>query len=109
MIIDQYQPDMLWFDGLAAPPPPKMRLRWPRGYYISAAEWKKQVPSAPKAADYPAAAVLDYERQGRIRPRGLKDFAWQGRPHGQQVRLRDRNPIQARRPPHPPGSSIARA
>jgi alpha-L-fucosidase len=76
-LIDQYQPDMLWFDGIGNAASAGMRLAVAAHYFNAAAAWHKAVTISGKYTDFPAGAVLDYERQGRILPRGLKDFAWQ--------------------------------
>jgi alpha-L-fucosidase len=76
-LIDKYQPDILWFDGIGRAASDSMKLRVAAHYLNRAAAWGKQVTLSAKYTDYPSGAVLDYERQGRIHPRGLKPFAWE--------------------------------
>ena len=76
-LIDQYQPDMLWFDGIGGQASDAMKLQVAAHYFTRAAEWGKPVTLSGKGKDFPAGAVLDYERQGRIYPRGIKTFDWQ--------------------------------
>jgi alpha-L-fucosidase len=76
-LIDKYRPDMLWFDGLGGGASEAMRLRVAAHYYNAAAGWGKQVTISAKGRDYPTGSVMDYERQGRILPRGIKNFAWE--------------------------------
>jgi len=76
-LIDKYRPDMLWFDGIGAGISDGMKLAVARHYFARAQAWGKQVALSGKYEDFPAGAVRDYERQGRIEPRGIKPFAWQ--------------------------------
>ena len=76
-LIDKYQPDMLWFDGIGGDIANGMKRVVASHYFTRAAEWGKQVTISGKYSDFPAGAVRDYERQGRIEPRGIKTFAWQ--------------------------------
>jgi alpha-L-fucosidase len=76
-LIDQYQPDMLWFDGIGSDASDSAKLQVAAHYFNKAQQWKKQVTISGKYTDFPSGRVLDYERQGRIHPRGIKDFAWQ--------------------------------
>jgi len=76
-LIDKYQPDMLWFDGIGGGISDAMKLAVASHYFTRAAAWGKEVAISGKYTDFPAGAVLDYERQGRIEPRGIKNFAWQ--------------------------------
>lgn len=77
-LIDLYQPDLLWFDmnGDDRSWDPQ-KLAVAAYYYNRAKAWGKSVSLSTKGAAYLAGSLMDYERQGRIRPRGIKPFAWQ--------------------------------
>jgi len=77
-LIDKYQPDLLWFDmnGNDRSWDPQ-KLAVAAYYYNRAKAWGKAVSLSTKGAAYLAGSVMDYERQGRILPRGIKDFAWE--------------------------------
>lgn len=77
-LIDKYQPDLLWFDmnGNDRSWDPQ-KLAVAAYYYNRAQEWGKSVSLSTKGAAYLAGSLMDYERQGRILPRGTKPFAWQ--------------------------------
>lgn len=77
-LIDKYQPDLLWFDmnGNDRSWDPQ-KLAVAAYYYNRAVEWGKAVSLSTKGAAYLAGLIMDYERQGRILPRGIKPFAWQ--------------------------------
>lgn len=77
-LIDKYRPDMLWFDmngGDRSWDPQKLTVA--AYYYNRAAEWKQPVSISAKGESFLAGMLMDYERQGRILPRGLKNFPWQ--------------------------------
>lgn len=76
-LIDKYQPDMIWFDGLGGGASQEMRTSVAAYYFNRALEWGKAVSISGKGNDFPAGSILDYERQGRIHPRELKTFPWQ--------------------------------
>jgi alpha-L-fucosidase len=77
-LIDQYELDMLWLDMNG---PDRswdvQKLAVAAYYYNRANAWKKPVAISAKGEAFLAGFVRDYERQGRILPRGLKPFAWQ--------------------------------
>jgi alpha-L-fucosidase len=76
-LINQYQPDMLWFDMNGSDrswDPLKVRLA--AYYYNRAAEWGKQVAISAKGEAFLAGVVMDYERQGRA-PKQLTNYIWQ--------------------------------
>ena len=76
-LIDQYQPDMLWFDFNGSDrswDPLKMRLC--AYYYNRAAAWGKQVAISSKGQSFLAGMLMDYEREGRA-PKHLTDYVWQ--------------------------------
>jgi alpha-L-fucosidase len=77
-LIDKYQPDMLWFDnGLNGRGYDKVKLQVAAYYYNRATEWGKEVSLSTKSTAYLYGSIRDYERQGRIIPREIKNFAWQ--------------------------------
>ncbi len=77
-LIDQYEPDMLWFDnGLNGREMDPVKLEVAAWYYNRATEWGKSVSLSTKSEAYLAGSIRDYERQGRILPREIKNFAWQ--------------------------------
>lgn len=77
-LIDKYQPDLLWFDMNGNDRSwDSQKLAVAAYYYNRAVEWGKAVSLSTKGAAYLAGSIMDYERQGRILPRGIKPFAWQ--------------------------------
>jgi alpha-L-fucosidase len=81
-LIDKFQPDILWFDnGLNARSLDPLKLQLAAYYYNRAAQWGKVVSLSTKGegdrAAYLAGTIRDYERQGRIYPREVKNFSWQ--------------------------------
>jgi alpha-L-fucosidase len=77
-LIDQYQPDILWFDMNGGDRSwDAQKLAVAAYYYNRALAWKKPVSISAKGASFLGGMIMDYERQGRILPRGLKDFAWE--------------------------------
>jgi alpha-L-fucosidase len=81
-LIDKYQPDILWFDnGVNSRSFDPQKLQVAAYYYNRARQWGKEVSLSAKGegsrAAYLYGAITDYERQGRILPREIKDFAWQ--------------------------------
>jgi alpha-L-fucosidase len=80
-LIDQYQPDLLWFDnGVNARVLDPLKLKVAQHYYNRAAEWKKDVSISTKGlgdrAAYLAGTLTDFERMSRA-PAGLTDYVWQ--------------------------------
>lgn len=76
-LIDQYQPDMLWFDnGINHRLYDPLKLKVAAYYYNRAAEWKKEVSISTKAQAYLAGSILDFERQSRA-PKELTSYVWQ--------------------------------
>jgi len=76
-IIDQYQPDILWFDnGVNGRVFDPLKLKIAAYYYNRAAEWKKAVSLSTKHDAYLAGSIMDYERSGRA-PKELTDYVWQ--------------------------------
>jgi alpha-L-fucosidase len=81
-LIDKFQPDLLWFDnGVNARALDPLKLYVAAYYYNRATAWGKAVAISTKGdgdrAAYLAGTIHDYERQGRIHPRGIKEFPWQ--------------------------------
>lgn len=76
-LIDNYQPDILWFDnGINDRGLDPIKLRLAAYYYNRAAAWKKQVSLSTKHDAYLAGTIKDYERQSRA-PKELTDYYWQ--------------------------------
>ncbi|HTY86456.1 MAG TPA: alpha-L-fucosidase [Candidatus Acidoferrum sp.] len=82
-LIDQYQPDMLWFDnGVNARLFDPLKLKVAAYYYNRAAAWDKQVSLSTKGSGaaagpaYLAGSILDFERSSRM-PKERTDFVWQ--------------------------------
>jgi len=77
-LIDKYKPDMLYFDMNGTDRSwDVQKLAVAAYYYNRAAAWQKAVAITAKGDAFLAGAVRDYERTGRVLPRGLKTFAWQ--------------------------------
>lgn len=77
-LIDKYEVDMLWFDnGLNGRQYDKIKLQVAAHLYNRATEWGKDVSLSTKSTAYLYGSIRDYERQGRILPREIKNFAWQ--------------------------------
>lgn len=76
-IIDNYQPDMLWFDnGINSRSLDSIKLRLAAYYYNRAAEWGKPVSLSTKHDAYLAGTIKDYERMSRA-PKEQTDYYWQ--------------------------------
>jgi alpha-L-fucosidase len=76
-LIDQYQPDILWFDNGVNPRVfDPLKLKVAAYYYNRASEWGKAVSLSTKDRAYLAGSILDFERSGRA-PKELTDFVWQ--------------------------------
>ena len=76
-LIDNYQPDILWFDnGVNDRGLDPIKLRLAAYYYNSAAKWKKQVSLSTKSDAYLYGSIKDYERQSRA-PKEITDYPWQ--------------------------------
>ncbi len=62
-IIDQYQPDIIWFDSWLDRVPTKYRQRFAAYYLNAAAKWDRQVVIVRKQNDLPInMSVLDHEK-----------------------------------------------
>jgi alpha-L-fucosidase len=76
-LIDQYQPDILWFDnGVNSRVFDPIKLKVAAYYYNRAVEWKKEVSLSTKGNAYRAGSIMDFERASRA-PKELTDFPWQ--------------------------------
>ena len=75
-LIDQYQPDILWFDnGVNGRVFDPIKLKVAAYYYNRAATWGKPVSLETKDSAYLAGSVEDFERSSR-EPKELTDFVW---------------------------------
>ena len=76
-LIDQYQPDILWFDnGVNSRVFDAIKLKVAAYYYNRAAAWGKPVSLSTKDHAYPAGSIMDFERSSRA-PKELTDYPWQ--------------------------------
>ena len=76
-LIDNYQPDLLWFDnGINDRGLDPIKLRLAAYYYNCAAKWKKQVSLSTKGDAYLYGTIKDYERQSRA-PKEITDYPWE--------------------------------
>lgn len=65
-LIDQYQPDLIYYDnGINHRVYDPLKLQVAAYYFNRAAAWGKQVSFATKSDAYLAGSIRDYERQGR--------------------------------------------
>jgi len=72
--IDDYQPDVIWFDWWLENMDEKTRQKFLAYYYNKGQEWNKDVAVLFKETTFPeATAIRDYERG---RPNQCKDQAW---------------------------------
>jgi alpha-L-fucosidase len=85
-LIDQYQPDLLWFDnGVDQRFLDPLKLRVAAYYYNRAKAWGKEVSiSAKKAAYAPSdrnsqtiGAIIDFEKIGARSPSGIRTGEWE--------------------------------
>jgi alpha-L-fucosidase len=74
--IDQYQPDVLWFDMSTDHNWDPLKEYVAAYYYNRALEWGKPVFISAKGAAWVSGQVMDYEREGRA-PMELTDWVWQ--------------------------------
>jgi len=67
-LIDQYKPDLMWFDnGINSRDYDPLKLKVAAYYYNRARQWGKQVTIESKGTAYLAGSVLDFEK---LNPRG---------------------------------------
>lgn len=77
-LIDKYQPDMLWLDMNGTDRSWDAQKLAVAAYYYNRAEaWQRPVAISAKGEAFLGGIVRDYERTGRILPRGSKRFTWQ--------------------------------
>ena len=85
-LIDNYQPDMLWFDnGVDQRYLDPLKLRVAAYYYNRAAAWGKEVSLSTKKAAYAPSnqntrtigSIIDFEKIGARSPAGIRPGAWQ--------------------------------
>jgi alpha-L-fucosidase len=75
-LIDQYQPDILWFDnGLNHRMFDALKLKVLTYYYNRAATWKKDVTVTGKGTCFIAGGLQDFETTTRC-PKHVTDFPW---------------------------------
>lgn len=73
-VIDNYQPDVIWFDWWVEILDEEYRKKFVEYYYAKGEEWGKEVVINYKNDSFPSSVgVLDYERG---RPNKLKDDLW---------------------------------
>ena len=84
-LIDQYQPDLLWFDnGIDIRYLDPLKLRVAAYYYNRAREWGKDVSLTTKKAAYAPSnrnteqigSIVDFERIGVRSPSGIRPGVW---------------------------------
>ncbi|HVS70285.1 MAG TPA: alpha-L-fucosidase [Phycisphaerae bacterium] len=107
-LIDQYQPDMLWFDnGVDQRYLDPLKFWIAAYYYNRAIEWGKQVSISTKKAAYAPGgdnihtigSILDFEKIGTRSPAGIRTGAWQvdqpiGSQWGYATNMRISSPAQ---------------
>jgi alpha-L-fucosidase len=85
-LIDQYQPDMLWFDnGVDMRYLDQLKLWVAAYYYNRASTWGKEVSISTKKAAYAPSdnnlhtigSIIDFEKIGARSPSGIRPGAWQ--------------------------------
>ncbi|MBN1670980.1 MAG: alpha-L-fucosidase [Kiritimatiellae bacterium] len=73
-VIDNYEPDMIWFDGWLHRIPEQQRLDFATTYLTRARDWGKEVMVVSKNAEFPSEiGLLDLEK-GRMNE--LTDYEW---------------------------------
>jgi alpha-L-fucosidase len=88
-LIDNYQPDMLWFDngvnGAKDRELDPLKLRVAAHYYNRALQWKKEVSISTKGLAYAPSgdnfkqvgSIIDVEKIGQRSPPGIRPGPWQ--------------------------------
>ena len=75
-LIDQYQPDLIWYDnGLNHRVFDPLKLKVASYYFNRARQWGKQVTFTGKGTCFIAGGVQDFEGMGRV-ARERTDFTW---------------------------------
>jgi alpha-L-fucosidase len=76
-LIDQYRPDLLWFDNAVNPRRlDPLKLKVAAYYYNRAAAWGKPVSLSTKDDAYLYGSFEDFERSSRM-PKQITDFPWE--------------------------------
>jgi alpha-L-fucosidase len=76
-LIDQYQPDMIWFDnGVNSRAYDPLKMKVAAYYYNRAKQWGKEVTIDTKDSAFPAGSVLDFEKPLRG-PKDILDGVWE--------------------------------
>jgi len=73
-VIDQYRPDLIWFDGRLEEIQEPYHLRFLAYYFNSAAKWGREVVVTTKGHDYPPEIAVEDIERGRLNH--LADFPW---------------------------------
>jgi alpha-L-fucosidase len=85
-LINQYQPDMMWFDnGVDVRELDPLKLWVAAYYYNSAVKWGREVSISTKKAAYAPAgdnihtigSIIDFEKIGSRSPAGIRTGSWQ--------------------------------
>jgi len=73
-VIDNYQPDLMWFDAWLDEIPDQTKMEYLAYYFNKANEWGKEVIVTFKDKDLPREVALDDYEKGRADK--LTDFVW---------------------------------
>ena len=73
-VVDNYQPDLMWFDSWLDEIPDKYKMDYLAHYFNKANEWGKEVVVTFKQDDLPREVALDDYEKGRADR--LTDFVW---------------------------------
>lgn len=73
-VIDNYQPDLMWFDSWLDEIPDKYKMEYLAYYFNKANEWGKEVVVTFKQDDLPREVALDDYEKGRADR--LTEFVW---------------------------------
>jgi alpha-L-fucosidase len=73
-VIDQYQPDLMWFDAWLDEIPDQTKMEYLAYYFNKANEWGKDVVVTFKGTDLPREVAMEDYEKGRAD--SLTDFAW---------------------------------
>jgi alpha-L-fucosidase len=73
-VIDQYDPDMVWFDSRLSFIPDSIKRNLMAYYYNKGLDWKQEVSMTYKVGEFPAnSAILDIEKGAMD---DIQDFPW---------------------------------
>jgi len=73
-VIDNYQPDLMWFDSWLNEIPDEVKMQYLAYYFNKANEWDKEVIVTFKQSDLPRSVAVDDYEKGRANR--LTDFVW---------------------------------